>query len=406
MRAPRWSSGVMVGLFWLFLLPLLRPPAIQVITASSDDLFDDTALHDVRILMHTRDLALLRLHYGENTFYPADLIWQHIRVRNVGVRSRGFDSRSPVKLGLLIDVDHYTRGQTFLGLRSLVLDNLRQDPAMMREPLAMAVFARMQQPAPREALGRVFINTEYQGVYALVEDIDPVFLSRTFGRADGYLFEYHWLQPFYGDYVGDDLGTYVPLFEARSHESEAVEALYEPIRAMFAGMNTTEPVTREQLESLVDLDQLVSVLAIEMLLGEEDGLTGVNGMNNFYLYREPGSLRHSVIMWDRDRALTLAEDSIFQRLYDNALTRRALSFPDLFDRYLEVLDETARSVSDSGWLAAEVERLWTLIRPAVHADSQKPFSNDEFEAAVDLLRECVRVRPARVMDEVAAARRR
>ena len=358
----------------------------------------------MRLSIHSRDLWLLRAHYGENTYYPADLVWRNIRVRNIGVRSRGFDSRSPVKLGIQIDFDKYTPTQTFLGLQALVLDNLRQDPSMIREPLAMALFARMQEPAPRESFCRLFINNVYQGLYTMVEDIDPVFLARTFGRDDGYLFEYHWSQPYYGDYPGNDLGVYPPLFEARTHEHEPLETLYEPMRALFAAMNTDDAVARDELESHLDLEQFVRVLAIEMFLGDHDGILGVNGMNNFYLYREPGSMRHSWILWDRDRALSQVYSPIFDRVDQNALARRALAYPELLELYLQTIEATALMASDEGWLGGEIERLAVLLGPAVDADTRRPYSTADFEAAIDFLREFARVRPARVLEEVAAIR--
>ena len=143
---------------------------------TSDQLFDQSVVHEIRVLINSRDLAQLREHYDKNTYYPAEFQWGTLRAPNVGVRSRGLGSRSPTKLGLRVDFTHYATRQRFVGLKSLVLKNLVQDPSMVREALAMAMFSRMGQPAPRESFCRVYINGVYQGLYALVEDIDDVFL--------------------------------------------------------------------------------------------------------------------------------------------------------------------------------------------------------------------------------------
>lgn len=276
---------------------------------------------------------------------------------------------------------------------------------MMREALSMSVHARMGQVAVRESFCRLFVNNEYQGLYTIVEDIDEPFLTRTFGRDDGYLFEYQWQQPYFGSPLGADFAIYRTLFDAKTHEQASDEELYVPIRALFDTANLADDVvTREDLERYVDLEQLVTLLALDTLLGEEDALTGLHGMNNFYLYRDAGSTRHSFIPWDRDRAFHLIDASIFDRVYENALTRRALSYGDLLERYLRTLEDGARMLSSGGWLSAEIERLRALVGEAAYADTRKPYSNEDFEADVQLLREFATVRPARVLEEVAAYR--
>ena len=90
-------------------------------------------------------------------------------------------SRNATKLGLRVDFNRYVSGQQFLGLRSVVLDNLWQDPSMVREHVAMALFAHLGQPSSRQSFARLFINDEYQGVYSLVEPVDARYLTRTLG---------------------------------------------------------------------------------------------------------------------------------------------------------------------------------------------------------------------------------
>src|SRR5262245_1853331 len=83
----------------------LPPPPGQPV---GGNLFNDTSLHDVRLFMNSRDLAILRARYQENINMPADVVIDNTRVRNVAVRVRGTGSRRPDKMGLRIDFDHYT----------------------------------------------------------------------------------------------------------------------------------------------------------------------------------------------------------------------------------------------------------------------------------------------------------
>jgi CotH kinase protein len=374
-------------------------------TGTADDLFDSGTLHDLRLSIRTEDLNDLRSHFRENTFYPADLKWRDVTVHDVAIRSRGLDSRDWKKPGLLIDMNRDTPGQTFLGLESLVLDNLRQDPAMMREFLAMATFRRMGQPAPRVSYCRLYLNNEYQGLYAIVEDIDKAFMTRSFGRNDGFLFEYQWSQRFDGEYLGNDLSLYRALLEARTHTDDTDGTLYEPIRAMFEAVNAPEEAKeRAEVEAFVDLPQFVRFLAIEKTITDLDAFAGYHGMNNFWLYRGAGSNRHSFLVWDRDRSFNpeLLSASIFHDVELNAFARRALSYEDLYTLYVTVAGNTARALSDNRWLASEIDRIWKLVGDAAYEDAGKPYTNAELDDAVAWLRQLAIDRPAIVLNEIDA----
>jgi hypothetical protein len=57
-----------------------------------------------------------------------------------------------------------------------------------------------------------------------------------------------------------------------------------------------------------------------------------------------------------------------------------------------------------GWLAGKIEREYQQIRDAARADPVKPFSNEEFENAIDFLRVFARSRGDFVTDEVTRFR--
>ncbi len=148
---------------------------------TTDDLFSAQTLQRVDLELHSSDWAKLKENFQTNTYYPADFVWNGKTVYNVGIRSRGRGSRSPHKPGLKVDFDQYSTGQKFLGLKSLVLDNLTQDPSGIHEMVAMKFLARLGIPAPREAHVRLYVRGEYIGLYAVVESIDKDMLARVYG---------------------------------------------------------------------------------------------------------------------------------------------------------------------------------------------------------------------------------
>jgi hypothetical protein len=136
-------------------------------------------------------------------------------------------------------------------------------------------------------------------------------------------------------------------------------------------------------------------------------------MNNFYLYRLTGQRLHVIIPWDKSETTKSGPTfSIFHNITDppatqrNRLMARAWKFDDLRTLYYDTLDACVRSASElepgdgRGWLERELDRELEQIREAVLADTTKTYSNADFEAAVEALRQFAQQRPAFVRDEV------
>jgi spore coat protein CotH len=388
----------------VLLLVLVLSPALAG-AQTSDEFFDSRTLHEVRLYIHSVDLRQLREHYLEDTYVPGDFEWRGIRVRNVGVRVRGLASRSATKLGLRIDFNRYVAEQTFAGMSAVVLDNALRDPSFLRERTSMAFIRRMGQPAPRESFGRVYINGVYEGLYALVESVDSRFLAREVGDGLGYLFEHKFAGGFHGEFLGEDYAPYKIRFEPQTHRLESDYTLYAPIRELFREVNQdVDQVWRERVGWLVDLNQLVTHVAIETFLAEHDGFLGGSGMANFYLYRPVATNVHRLLTWDRDTTFQEIEAPIFLRAAENTLMSRALRFGDLRTRYLDVLEQCARAAAEDRWLETEIYQMHELIREAAYEDSAKLASNEDYELAIAHLLSFAQQRPAFVIEEVTKAR--
>ena len=410
------TAGVVLG------LAVCAPGAAA---QSMEDFFNDSVVHELRLTLNSRDWAALKEKFAENIYYPTTLQWQDVTVRNVGIRSRGLGSRSGTKPGLRVDIDRYAADQTFLGLKSFVLDNLVQDPSMLRERLAMAFFRRMGLPAPREAHARLFVNNQFVGVYAIVETIDKGFLGRTFGEDDrgntendGYLFEYDYTQEYRFEYRGSNLDEY-RMFDPKTHEKDAQATLWGPIEDMIQAFNESpDSQFAREASRFLDLGLFASQIAIENFLAENDGILGYAGLNNFYFYRFERSSRSQFLAWDKDNAFHSIDFPILRNVNDNVLSRRTLRESEYRDRYLDTLlraaasaietdgeaedefDEDGNLVPKPGWLEREVRRQYDQIRAAARADRFKPHSDDEFEDAVAFLLTFARERSRYVRDEV------
>lgn len=376
-------------------------------------LFDDSDLPDVRIRINRDDWRALTDNYLLDTYYPVDFVWKDQVVRNVGLRSRGSGSRSPHKPGLKVDFNEYTSGQRFLGLNEVVLDNLTQDPAMIRERLAMKLFARMGMSAPRETFVKVWINDEiYLGVYALVESIDKRFLKNAQLDTDGYLFDYEYQGMWWFTHLGERDYAYQIRFDPETHDEEPPSVLYSSVKQLLQAVNEPRDVARD-IDAHLDVRAFLRYLAIEAFVAEWDGIAGDFGANNFYLYRPSTTTRHMFIPWDKDNSFKAADYPIWpDGMNTNVLTSRLMGVASLRQAFLDVILECAAlaeaPVESSGaavpWLLHEIERQYAQIAAAARADNRKPHNNDTFEASVEALRSFARSRPDFVRGAVARRR--
>ena len=404
---------------WLVVRALIVASGLWVASPAAAQtqaaLFDDTRLHDVYLTLSQRDWDALRAHPEVDTYYPGDLRWSGVIVRNAGIRSRGNSTRNGVKPGLRVDINRYI-DQTFLGLRAVVLDNAYTDPTLMREVLSMKLFARLGLPASREAFARLFVNNEYAGVYVMVEPVDRTFVERAFGTAEGnvedggYLYEYTWEREYGFEYLGSSLTAYAELFAPRTHETDAPVRLYQPIEALARAVNETTPDRLERdVGPLVDLAALARFLAVQRAVGEIDGFLGNWGMSNFYLYRFRDGRPAQLLPWDADHAFWDPNQAIDDRLDTNVLIRTIMAVPAQRQAYLQALVDAATAMAtvvpgDSrAWLEREADRLASLIRPAVATDPAAAFTPEEFNANLQDLLAFLRTRPYYVLCAAGAA---
>jgi hypothetical protein len=284
-------------------------------------------------------------------------------------------------------------------MKSLVLDNLVEDPSGVHEPAAMWFFARLGIPAPREVHVMLYVNGDYIGVYAAVESVDKAMLARVLGNEasgeqnDGYLYEFNKADEWWLSYLGPDLDAYKRFFSAKTHETSTDETLYRPIENIVRIVNEKPPEELAQtLDPYLDLRAMTRYLAVQNFLGEIDGFSGKWGINNFYLYRLQHHEQHIPIAWDDD--LTFLDPSYELTSYqdNNVLVRKLMAVPEYRALYFATLNESAISAADGvsatepGALEREVRRELDMIDAAMFADPNRPFTDTEYIDARDFMK--------------------
>jgi spore coat protein CotH len=358
----------------------LVPFSLAVASRSfaSDPAFDQSVLHDTRIEMDPADWRALRENFRENQYYAADVTIDGETVPQAGIRSRGSASRNDIKPALKVDFNKYVAEQEFRGYKTLVLDNLAQDPSMLRERLAFQVFEAMGLPAPQNAYTRLTVNGTYWGVYALVEPVSKPFLKSRLGQESGNLFDYEWGFIWDFSYRGPDEAQYVPIpFQPQTNEDHLdAEGLVDFVRTVN---EAPDEALLGEVSRFLDLEQFLTYLAVENALAESDGFLGNFGVNNFYLYQYGGESRFQFIPWDKDNALSDSRFDLFLNVSHNVLARRLLADPELQRVYVEAVVETVTSYVNPSWLGNRADEAYKQIRLDALRDEKKPYTNEDFE---------------------------
>lgn len=361
--------------------------------------FDSTVLHETRLELDPAAWQSLRDHYLTNQYYAANLTVDGTFVPQVGVRSRGAGSRDEAKPGLKIDVNKYVAGQEVFGYKSLVLDNFRQDPSLLREHLAFQVFEAMGIPAPANAFTRLVVNGEYWGLYGLVEPVSKPFLEARLGDDGGNLFDYEWAFEWDLSWRGSDPAAYVPVpLQPQTHEDDpnvgvGVVSLVRAINESPASRYATA------LAEMLDVDRLLTYVAVENAIAEGDGFVGDFGVNNFYLYQYGGQTRFVLIPWDKDTSFIAAAWSLYRNVDSVVLVDRLLDDPARRKVYVDAVVRAVSSYVNERWLVPRLDSAWALVQRAAFEDEKKRWSNDATLNAVGGLRDVIARREADVLSQ-------
>lgn len=211
----------------------------------------------------------------------------------VGVRLKGsvgsfrsLDEKAAFKIKL-----NYVKGQKFLGLKKMTLNNMVQDPSMIHETLAYQAFGSAGVVAPRTGYADVRVNGEDYGLHLNVETPDDVSLEKHFG-------------PFQHLYEGGS-GTDVTPGNAGAFEiDEGDEDDRGDLEALITAVNGNAPADfSARVEPFADLAEMARMWAIEKYIGHWDGYSGEERSplpNNYFLFSDLAS-KFQMLPWGTDQ---------------------------------------------------------------------------------------------------------
>ncbi len=344
----------------------------------SDAIFDTSVVHAIALEIAPAELQALHDALPTRIYVPATFHWGDITLSEVAVRYKGNSSSnpdSPYKRSFLIKFGEYIKGQRFLGLRRLALDNGIQFGSLFSERLVDDVLAQLGVPVSRSSYVALTLNGAAHGVYVNVERIDKSFMERRFGSGDGLLYKLDTggagaaleLLPTPDDYQGG--------FESKS---SAADTGWAALRDLCVLLDETEDDALVQaLETALNLDAFIDFTAVAVFAGAFDQYTGWNP-HNYYLHRDQAG-RWTYLPWDLDVGLA---DNAFQCIpvldgwnaawplpkLPRPLLERILHHPELLARYRQRAGVILEEHFHPDKVHARLDALYALIGDALKDD--------------------------------------
>ncbi len=329
------------------------------LVSAPDELFAPGALPRFELVIS--EDAMRSLDDKPRKPVPADFIYRGARWKNVAVRFKGhramrdWDGKPAFK----IEFDRFQPGRTFLGLRSLTLNNLVEDPTMVRETLAYRLFKEAGVPAPRTGWAELVINGEPWGLYLDVESLDDQFLVAHLG-APSNMYE--------GEYGCDLYPEDVWGFDQDAGDDHSRADLAALARAVAAH----DPRLLGGDAPLLDLPRVLAYLATSALVSDFDGY---RHSHNYRLARDPASGRWLFLPWGLDRTfkkrldLYDSDGLIARRCFADAACRAA------YDRTIVTLAGRFAAMD----LPRVMDELVASIDKAAQRDDKKPYDAGEMK---------------------------
>jgi spore coat protein CotH len=311
-----------------------------------------------------------------------------VRYKGNGTYRRGISSG---KVSLKLDLNKYVKGQKLAKLGKINLASEIADGSYMNEDISYRLFREAGVPAPRTSYARVYITIAgekrqyYRGLYSLTEDVDEAYIDHWFHSHDGALFKPVMYEPF--TYMGEDWKNYIQAYAPRFDVTEAQK--HRLIEFTKLVNIAADGEFNAKIGDYVDLDEFARFLAVSVWAMDYDSIL-FNGQN-YYVYQNATTNKYVFLPWDQDETFakvgfggTRAPDLDILQPYrrgGNKFLARMLAAPAFRSLYLKYIAEYNGNLLRPDRLAAMVDELAPIIRPAVKDESAEGLAMFDAAAA-------------------------
>ena len=404
-------------------------------------LFDTSRVHTIDIQIEDWEGFLDRIMQEE--YSSCTLVVDGEAYANVGIRGKGNTSLTSVqsmgsdRYSFKVEFDQYQDGNSYYGLDKLCLNNLYADNTYMKDYLCYTMMQDMGVPSPLCSYVYLTVNGEDWGLYLAAEGVEESFLQRNYGNDYGKLYKPDTDQMGRRDmgmssadvklqYIDEEADSYSNIFE--NAKTKVTDEDKERLIRSLENLNN-----QENLNQIVDVEGVIKYFAVHNFVCNDDSYTG-SMVHNYYLYEDEGRL--SMIPWDynlafggfsqmqkgtegresadgmEDRSASRATAEVNSpidspveggNIFDRPMVAWIFDggeYEELYHNYYTLF--LKENFSD-GSLEKEILRVQQLIAPYVKKDPTAFGSSEDFEVAVEVLKEFLTLRAKSVIGQLAGS---
>lgn len=219
------------------------------------------------------------------------------------------------RFSLKLDINRNDKDARLDGLKKLNLHAMSADPSKFRERLGYSLYRDMGILAPRAVHARVYINGQYHGLFAAVEEVDGRFAANRFPTSgDGNIYKEIW--PAAPVTIADARGA------LKTNDDPATLDVSDFMSFKAAVGAATESDFASKLAPYIDFDYLARYIVVNRAINDFDGVMAFYygwgpppANHNLYWYHDSESGRFTLIPWDLDKSFWYPEPNFWS---DNA----------------------------------------------------------------------------------------
>lgn len=286
----------------------------------SEYIFDQNKLLKFELNLPQSNLSKIDANPTLEEYVEGSLSFEGETIRPVGIRYKGSigafvgcvsgsDWTNPsgrktcTKLSMKIKINWSDPDASFYGIRKLQFHSQNLDASQMRDRLGYWLFSQMGVPSPRCVHALLYINGQFIGVFALVEQVDGRFARENFSNGKGNVYKEVWPLDMNGKAQSEK--ALLESLETNEDENPSTEIIRSFGRELESAETKDVPAV---ITKWMDIDEIISYAVVDRVIRVDDGpfhwyCNGSSCFNhNYYWYGEPTKRSVHLIPWDLDNA--------------------------------------------------------------------------------------------------------
>jgi spore coat protein CotH len=352
----------------------------------------------------------LTSNYATKTYIPATLLVDGLSYDSVGVRLRGntsYQQGGTYKKSFKIELDNWKSGQDHQGYSTIKLNNMAQDPSMMREVFFETQIKR-HIPCAKTSFVKLYLNNSNWGLYNNVQQLNKDFLEEWYISNDGTWWRADKPVATGGPGGGASWGDGTAALNYISTDTTLYKTYYtlknttklQPWDDLLTICNklNTIPIAQlaDSIENYLDLDRTLWYLASEIAWTDDDSYV-FKGKMDYYVHYELESGRITPHEFDGNSSIATSRATTWSVFYNanNAnypLLNRLLANTDIRQRYLAHMRTIIAEEFDTAQTNATLNAYKALVDTVVLNDTKKAFTYNQFNTEINVLKSFVNTR--------------